>query len=49
MGKARILGQFKPYTPNSRAVGKYNRKAPWNGTQPKKIPVANIAKKESEK
>lgn len=35
MGKAKMLGQFKPCIPNAKAAGKHGRKAPWQGSQKK--------------
>lgn len=48
MAKARMLGQFKPYTPNSRNHGR-NRKAPWQGKPMDKAPAAATKKQEVKK
>ena len=38
MGKARMLGQQKPYTPNNKADLRYRKQLPKNGsTQPRTI------------
>lgn len=48
MGKARMMGQFKPCTPNSRLYGK-NRRSPWAGKPNGKTPAAATEKKEEKK
>ena len=48
MGKARMMGQFKPCIPNSRVYGK-SRKAPWQGDPKKKAPATATDKKEVKK
>lgn len=34
MGKAKMLGQFKPYTPNNKADLRYRKQSPKNGAAP---------------
>lgn len=35
MSKAKILGYYKPFTPNAKVGGKHGKKAPWQGGKQK--------------
>ena len=48
MGKVRMMGWFKPCTPNSRLYCKI-RRSPWAGKPKGKAPAAATEKKEEKK